>query len=291
MEQQQQQQQQPLSTITQTLNNQENNQLLLNAIKNKFAAQTDSETQSFSPPKFNIPMLNVAMKLGTPPGNLLEQNESPAQQQTQLNNFLLQQLKDKQANNNNANSFVVPALQLTATTKTNVGISNLTKAINKLQVQENNTQTTSIATPSIDLTSALSSRTNHQNTSPQRSHLLQQQRRQNSESENLHNFDIPFIECDRQDSTILKVIANEYCVTDVSDLALQPTIVVQPSAIGCILDVPCLKYKPATFTLITASRKRSAQTKHTIEPFLFNTKSPDDLVLESLNKIKRRIVA
>lgn len=290
------------ATTTVANDNQENNQLLLNAIKSKFAAQTSTEALSFSPPKFNIPLLKVPV--GTNSVNNSNTTKSSRYgSDTQLNKFLFKQLQEKHTNNGlseESTEIVLPQLQSSESSKlagkfesplckpTNV--STLTTAITKLQVQENSSlaegKRVLTTTANIDLTTALASKLQiHQGTPPTRDFVKPQQ--------NSEEFDIPFIDCDRLDVTkkheLFLQTSNEYCVTDISKLLLQHTFV-DPSAIGrclCMDDVQNKYLAPLPLKYLTPEY-RQQKAKHHIEPFIFETKSPDDLVLEALSKYQRR---
>ena len=295
-------------------NSQGNNQLLLNAIKNKFAAQTSSEAASFSPPKFNIPVLKAPASLCTT--EICDTNESEAETNgsptNQLNEFLLKQLQEQHKSNSlnkGQTGFVLPNLQLGSKLEnglpapvfalpvlktTNAPISGLTLAVNKLKLSDelkrSNEQNphTSTKTPVIDLTSALSSKLkSHQGTPPTRD-FIKQQKLENKED---LDFEIPFIDCDHVDVSSKRTIklptSNEYCITDISQLHLQPCLV-EPSPIGRLLNNHDNNYvAPLPFKCLSVEFQQKS-VKHIIEPFRFDTKSPDDLVLESLNKYQRR---
>lgn len=305
-----------LSTAPTTIvnNSQGNNQLLLNAIKNKFAAQTASEAASFSPPKFNIPILKAPASFGTTEAcdineSETETNGSPA---TRLNEFLLKQLQEQHKSNGlnkDQTGFVLPSLQLgnklqngppapvfelPVLKTTNAPISSLTLAVNKLQVNEklkgSNEQNpyASTKTPVIDLSSALSSKLqSYQGTPPTRD-FIKQPKLENKED---LDFEIPFIDCDRADvsskRTIILPTSNEYCITDISQVHLQPCLV-DPSPIGRLLNNYDNNYVAPLPLKCFSVEFQQKNVKHIIEPFRFDTKSPDDLVLESLNKYQRR---
>lgn len=305
-----------LSTTATTIvnNNQENNQLLLNAIKNKFAAQTASEAASFSPPKFNIPVLKAPGSLGTTETCNINKSDAGSQggQSTQLNQFLLKQLQEQHKSNGlrkNQTGFVLPNLQLgnklgggqpkpvfelPIPQTTNTPISSLTLAINKLHVdeksKENNKQKSHITakSPAIDLTSALSSKLqSHQGTPPTRDFIKSQKQ----ETKEDLDFEIPFIDCDRIDisskNTIVLPTSNEYCIIDISQVDLQHCLI-EPSAIGRFLDNHDNKYMAPLPLKCFSDEFQQQNVKHIIEPFRFDTKSPDDLVQESLSKYQRR---
>lgn len=293
------------------------NDLLLNAIRNKFAAKTTSEAASFSPPKFTIPTLKIASG---------KSEHSSTISGSPLNDFLLKQLQDKGAKQNgfvlpdlqqqptfaSVNMFEIPMLKTNsindtsanATTNSSGGISSLTTAINKLQVKENaaNTQISSNPAvipastsvnlpPAIDLSAALATNhSTHQGTPPSRifhnKHKQRQQQAGNAEID----FKIPFIDCDRLDASSTKVLlttpANEYCQIDISHVPLKPNCVQKPSAVGYFLSLVDKHYMPPPQKF--ANYSTTSAVKHEIKPFDFNTKSPDDLVLASLEKYQRR---
>lgn len=290
--------------ITIVNNNQENNELLLNAIKNKFAAQSSNEVAAFSPPKFNIPNLKVFAKAKetTTTINSRESTTKRDEPATQLNQFLLKQLQEKQTNDN---GFQLPQLlfdkQLTSDTKTSAfkfqlpvlqtsspaNITSLTSAVNALKVEEGsqNIPIPSLATtPAIDLTTALASKLSHQGTPPTRDFSNKTKAFQNTE-----DFDIPFIDCDHPDGSRKYIVldtANEYCITDISQLPLRPSNT-EPSAIGQFLNF-ATKYEAPLPLKCFSSEFQQQNVKHTIVPFQFDTKSPDDIVLEALSKYHRR---
>ncbi|XP_073832926.1 uncharacterized protein [Musca autumnalis] len=283
---------------------------LFNAIKNKFAAKTTNEAASFSPPKFTIPTLKIA-------SGKVDQTSSGSG--SPLNDFLLKQLQDKGAKQN---GFVLPDLQpnnafgnannifeipLLKTSNNNTsGLSSLTSAINNLQVNETSSSielpsipcTTTPApanTPAIDLSTALARNTSqHQGTPPTRVFQSKHKQRQQKQSIGELDFEIPFIDCDRLDSTtkvLISAPANEYCQIDISQVPLKPSCVQQPSAVGSFLCLVDKHYVPSPakyYMTTTMSDCYTKAVKHTIKPFDFNTKSPDDLVLAALEKYQRR---
>ncbi|XP_037822029.1 uncharacterized protein LOC119610756 [Lucilia sericata] len=306
-----------VNTTTAIVNtNQENNQLLLNAIKNKFAAQTAQEAAAFSPPKFNIPLLKIPSNASTENTNT-NGSCSNTPPNSQLNQFLLKQLQEKHTNNvkdKESTGFVLPQLQfnnnsdksglkfelplLTQATAVNTPkdnkISSLTSAINKLQVQdlpktEGSQLTSSLPHNSnIDLTTALSSKKqSHQGTPPTRDFHKSSTK---SNAEDL-DFVIPFIDCDRLDNSrkhdLLLPLSNEYCITDISQLLLKHSLV-EPSVIGRFLCLADDKYSPPAPLQCLSQEYRQQPVKHYIAPFRFETKSPDDMVMEALNKYQRR---
>lgn len=292
-------------------NNQENNQLLLNAIKNKFSAQTASEAAAFSPPKFNIPLLKIPGQLNNSSNSLptktvtLNTNNKP-EASSQLNQFLLKQLQEKHTTNglvkeNKATTgFVLPQLQTTNSNNKQPikfelpsTVSSLTSSLNKLQVQESSSKespkTPANSTPAIDLTTALASKLHsHQGTPPTRDFV-----KPLANSEKEQDFVIPFIDCDRLDNAHKKAAfilptSNEYCITDISQLMLKHSFVEEPSVIGRFLNTDEQKYLPPSPLPYLKAEYHQQKVKHFIKPFAFDTKSPDDLVLEALNKYQRR---
>uniref|UniRef100_A0A1I8PR86 Uncharacterized protein n=1 Tax=Stomoxys calcitrans TaxID=35570 RepID=A0A1I8PR86_STOCA len=319
----------------------QDNELLLNAIKNKFAAQPE-EAASFSPPKFMIPSLKIGSNNGPTSGLTSSCAAAKAAYQEQtgtspLNQYLLKQLQERNnttTQSDTLNNFVLPDLQnvgivdkttltqqtfeipllnkrIATTTFNNnsVPMSSLTTAIDKLDLKEivaaaastsnitNNADIpqpapTSVAT--IDLTTALASKSSHLGTPPTRTFKHNKSRHQSTTTD--IDFEIPFIDCDRLDNSstsklvLLAAQANEYCQIDVSHITLNPPSCVQdPSAVGhflcCIVDK---HYVPCPLKHLTSTQQYKKPVKHDIKPFEFDTKSPDDIVLASLEKYQRR---
>lgn len=229
-----------------------------------------------------------------------------------LNQFILGQLKEKHCANGEIgarNGFVLPKLQLGTTKTTNFvipplkisnsnnalldkssiqptilsktfdgksyndGIGEISRSVDKMQLNDSEIMETKIelSSPAIDLTAALSSVTGIIVQSKQR--LLQP----------AEDFQIPFIECDRQEKPILLPIIDNYChsSTDATTMYKSKTLV-PPSSCGRII---CLKYK-RTRPLPKISHR--FKVKHKIQRFRFDTKSPDDIILATLNKYHRQ---
>uniref|UniRef100_A0A1A9W951 Uncharacterized protein n=1 Tax=Glossina brevipalpis TaxID=37001 RepID=A0A1A9W951_9MUSC len=236
---------------TPTALNNSKNQLLLNAIKTEFASQNAKNGLSCSPSTFTIPTLKVGTDLST--FTVLRQTDRQGissgvvsnESRTTLNQFLLNQLKEKQETNDensteNCNGILLPKLQLSnntntdrtyssaktkfdipllktnvTTTTSNTSVGNLSYEFNKLDF--NVTLTVKPSTPNIDLTTALATT------------ACKEQFKRSSKSINAKSktqlakdvdFEIPFIECDRQDAFsnkfLLADVTNEHCQTDIS---------------------------------------------------------------------------
>lgn len=293
------------------------NELLLNAIKNKFAADS-TQSISFSPPKFTIPTLKATSAATS---------QAPSAGTSPLNQFLLRQLQERNTQQSTKdgqtgvmNGFVLPNLQsfgnvenhydkverafeipvLKASSSSN--ISSLTTAINKLQVKETSSAksytsspaipTTTTNLPEIDLSAALASKSSqHQGTPPTRAFHVKQ--KNSSISKDNDDFEIPFIDCDRDrlhtKCKVLVPLANEYCQIDISENTFEAASCIQePSAVGHFLCIEKCKYVQAPLKYMTSADQYKKPVKHVIEPFQFNTKSPDDLVLAALGKYQRR---
>ncbi|XP_075159005.1 uncharacterized protein LOC142232173 [Haematobia irritans] len=308
------------------------NELLLNAIKNKFSAKSNENLES--PPKFMIPSLRIGSS--NIPSSKVDSSSFPeisSSESSPLNQYLLKQLQERSSQNGATqkecqNNFVLPSLHdakgekqstelefeipllkkpSNATSKNdcNKHISSLTTAIDQLelnalkhQIPNCSRMENAIAAPSqpntttIDLSSALSKSSQHQiSTPPTRVFHTRHLKSQHQEKTDIE-FEIPFIDCDRVvDSTskfVLLAPANEYCQIDISDVTLKPSPVQNPSAVGhflcCIVDK---QYIPYPLKYLSPSQQH-ATTKYDIKPFQFDTKSPDDIVLASLEKYQRR---
>lgn len=281
-------------------NDQDNNQTLFNDLKDKFDARTTTSAAA-SPPKFNIPLLKIPVCDTLENTQAIQTNKSP----TQLNKFLIKKLQEKHSTNDlsgSNNKFVLPNLSALAENRTTVkyelpafpsqaedcNLYSLTTAINKLKVQENsNTEGDNSLTTlpaAIDLTTALASKFDtHRGTTIRDLKKSQQN--------DVLDFEIPFIDCDRDDVSsrrkrILPAASNEYCVQDVSQLILHHSLA-EPSVVGRFLSADNKRKYLGPLKSFT-SQLRPTQVKHNIEPFRFDTQSPDDVVLLALSKYQRR---
>uniref|UniRef100_A0A1A9VWT2 Uncharacterized protein n=1 Tax=Glossina austeni TaxID=7395 RepID=A0A1A9VWT2_GLOAU len=307
---------------TPTALNNSKNQLLINAIKTEFSNQNVKNGISSSPSTFTIPTLKVGDDLSTfAVLNVQKQTDQrgvsggtvPNESTTKLNQFLLNQLKKKQAANDensteNCNGILLPKLQLsgvitntdrtyppakakfdipliktnvtTQTSNTNVG--NLSSEFNKLDF--NGSLTVKPSTPNIDLTTALATATCKEQF--KRSGKVINARSKTQLDDDV-DFDIPFIECDRQDTFskkyLLDDVTNEHCQIDVSHVILKYNIA-QPSPLGRLLTQQHRIKSITAPILVNSSSSTNKKVKHKIVPFQFDTKSPDDLILAALKR-------
>ncbi|XP_039960719.1 uncharacterized protein LOC120774913 isoform X1 [Bactrocera tryoni] len=227
-----------------------------------------------------------------------------------LNQFILGQLKEKQGSsgevaspngfvlpklqmgNSKAGNFVIPPLKLSQTTNTTVcnvklssliisqtpkndekiidGIGEISNGVNNLQVNDSRTEkNVEQSNHAIDLTAALSTVTGI---------IVQNKKTVSPPAEDFH---IPFIECDRKEKPILLPVINNYFQPS-RDISTAHKKLATPSSCGRII---CLKYKRThPFPEISHVFK----VKHKIHRFHFDTKSPDDIVLATLNKYHRQ---
>nr|XP_036215463.1 uncharacterized protein LOC118680304 [Bactrocera oleae] len=229
-----------------------------------------------------------------------------------LNQFILGQLKEKhvsnsevespngfvlpklQMGNSNAGNFVIPPLKLSQTTITTVcnvklssliiaqtskndkkiidGIGEISKGVNNLQVNDSRIEKkVGLSNNAIDLTAALSTASGI---------FVQNKKTVSPPAEDFH---IPFIECDREEKPIqLPVINNYFQPSSNISTIFDNQKLATPSPCGRII---CLKYKRThPFPKISHVFK----VKHKIHRFHFDTKSPDDIVLATLNKYHRQ---
>uniref|UniRef100_A0A1B0A179 Uncharacterized protein n=1 Tax=Glossina pallidipes TaxID=7398 RepID=A0A1B0A179_GLOPL len=281
---------------TPTALNNSKNRLLINAIKTEFTNQNVKSEISCSPSTFPIPTLKVGADLSTfAVLNVQKQTDQQGvsggtvsnESTTKLNQFLLNQLKEKQAANDensteNCNGILLPKLQLSGvitntdrtyppakakfdipliktnvTTQTsNTSVGNLSSEFNKLDF--NGSLTVKPSTPSIDLTTALATAT-----------CKEQFKRSGKDT-----FSKKFL---------LDDVTNEHCQTDVSQVILKYNIA-QPSPLGRLLTQQHRIKSITAPTLINSSTSTNEKVKHKIVPFQFDTKSPDDLVLAALKR-------
>uniref|UniRef100_A0A0A1WX01 Uncharacterized protein n=1 Tax=Zeugodacus cucurbitae TaxID=28588 RepID=A0A0A1WX01_ZEUCU len=227
-----------------------------------------------------------------------------------LNQFILGQLREKQGSgeiespngfvlpklqmgNSKAGNFVIPPLKLSHTTNnklcnvklssmiiaqtpkhnhTTDAIGEISSGVNNLQVNDTKNETKiGLSNHAIDLTAALSTVTGI---------IVQNKKTVSPPAEDFH---IPFIECDREEKPILLPIINNCYQTsrDISTISNSKRLAL-PSSCGRII---CLKYK-RTHPLPKISHV--FKVKHKIHRFHFDTKSPDDIVLATLNKYHRQ---
>lgn len=229
-----------------------------------------------------------------------------------LNQFILGQLKEKQGpigeiessngfvlpklqmGNSKAGNFIIPPLKLTHTPKPIVrnvkissmiiaqtakndkkiidGIGEISSGVSNLQVNDSRVEKeVELSNHAIDLSSALSTVTGS---------IFQNKKTRSTPAEDFH---IPFIECDREEKPTLLPVINKYYQpsTDISTIPDYKKLAT-PSSCGRII---CLKYKRTQpFPKISHVFK----VKHKIHRFHFDTKSPDDIVLATLNKYHRQ---
>ncbi|XP_054730150.1 uncharacterized protein LOC129238934 [Anastrepha obliqua] len=237
-------------------------------------------------------------------------SEKDAAATSLLNQFILGQLKERQCSNGeirSQNGFVLPKLQLGNAKPTNFvipplklshangtlaynakvppiiisrkttdektsgdGIGEISSGVNNMQVNDSETLETKIPS-TIDLTTALSSATGI---------IVKSKQRVSTPAE---DFQIPFIECDRREKPIILPVVNNYCQLSTYDNFLcKGKVLTAPSSCGRVI---CLNYK-RIHPLPKISH--SFKVKHKIQRFRFDTKSPDDIILATLNKYHRQ---
>lgn len=270
------------------------NELLLNAIKDKFATQNSRVTPSISLPKLGIPTLNSqndcsVVKRPSSQSTHLENSAgltstTSGKTVSNLNQFLLEHLQENSLLT--GNGLVVPTLQLSGTklnaTSIDLGSQPCIPALNSSWGKENSTNLStlnkglnnlSIDDPknvptTIDLTAALST------------NITLRQKTNDSTKGVCVEFDIPFIECDRKIIDVKLHQTNVLSHTVASRLKMNHCLI-PPSTFARIA---CLQYK--------CKRKlpyidHSFKAKHKIHHFHFATKSPDDLIQEKFERYHR----
>uniref|UniRef100_W8C2U0 Uncharacterized protein n=1 Tax=Ceratitis capitata TaxID=7213 RepID=W8C2U0_CERCA len=230
-----------------------------------------------------------------------------------LNQFILGQLKENQSSNGvnglrngfvlpklqfgspKAGQFVIPPLKLSHPNNTpmcnaelsqlvitqapktkqilNENIVEISNGVNNLQVNDALLERTKVETSkhTIDLTAALSTTAG----------FIVQNKRTTSVA--VEDFQIPFIECDRQEKSLLLPVIENYSqrIAD-ANAVYKGKLVSTPSSCGRII---CLKYKHKR---ALPKICHSFKVKHKIQRFRFDSKSPDDLVLATLSKYHRQ---